>query len=107
MSFPCKKKILARLRYKTIYGLTCLVNGNINGKQLVKLEEGTIEFENYSKQIPVPFKIYADFKCNLRGVESYEDSYTKEYRDHVSCNFAYKVVCIDDRFTKPIVVYRG
>ena len=26
-----------------------LVNGNINGKQLVKLEEGTNEFENYSK----------------------------------------------------------
>ena len=47
---------------------------SINGKQPVKLEEGTIEFENYFKQIPVPFKIYADFECNLRGVESYEGS---------------------------------
>ena len=26
---------------------------------------------------------------------------------HVSCSYAYKVVCIDDRFSKPIVVYRG
>ena len=25
----------------------------------------------------------------------------------VPCSFAYKVVCIDDRFTKPIVVCRG
>ena len=25
----------------------------------------------------------------------------------VPCSFAYKVVCIDDRFTKPIVVFRG
>ena len=33
---------------------------NINGKQSVKLEEGIIEFGNYSKQIPVPFKIYSD-----------------------------------------------
>ena len=33
----------------------------INGKQLVKLEEEIIKFENYFKQIPVPFKIYADF----------------------------------------------
>ena len=33
---------------------------NINGKQSVKLEEGIIEFDNYSKQIPVPFKIYSD-----------------------------------------------
>ena len=33
---------------------------SINGKQSVKLEKGIIEFENYFKQIPVPFKIYAD-----------------------------------------------
>ena len=80
---------------------------SINGKQSVKLEKGIIKFENYFKQIPVPFKIYADFECNLRGVESYEGSYTKKYQDHVPCSFAYKVVCIDDRFTKPIVVFRG
>ena len=50
---------------------------SINGKQSVKLEKGTIQFENYSKQIPVPFTIYADFECNLSSVESYEGSYTK------------------------------
>ena len=52
---------------------------SINGKQSVKLEQGIIEFENYIK-IPVPFKIHADFECNLRGVESYEGSYTKMSR---------------------------
>ena len=31
----------------------------------------------------------------------------KKNQDHVPCSFAYKVVCIDDRFTKPTVVYRG
>ena len=72
---------------------------SINGKQSVKLEKGIIEFENYFKQMQVPFKIYADFECNLRGVESCEGSYTKKYQDHVPCSFAYKVVCIDDRFT--------
>ena len=51
---------------------------SINGKQSVKLEKVTIECENYFKQIPVPFRIYADFECNLMGVESYEGSYTKE-----------------------------
>ena len=54
------------------------------------------------------FKIFADFEFNLRGVESYESSYTREYQDHFPCSFAYKVVCIDERFTKPtVVVYRG
>ena len=80
---------------------------SINGKQSVKLEKGIIKFENYFKQIPVPFKIYADFEFDLKGVESYEGSYTKQYQDHVPCSFAYKVVCIDDRFSKPIVVFRG
>ena len=41
----------------------------INGKQSVKLEKGIIKFENYFKQIPVPFKIYADFECNLKSVK--------------------------------------
>ena len=38
---------------------------SINGKQSVKSEQGIIESENYSKQILAPFKIYADFECNL------------------------------------------
>ena len=53
---------------------------SINGKQSVKLEKGIIEFENYFKQIPLSFKIYADSECNLRGVERYEGSYTKNIR---------------------------
>ena len=80
---------------------------SINGKQSVKIEKGIIEFENYFKQIPVPFKIYADFECNLKSVKSFEGYYKKMYQNHVPCSFAYKVVCIDYRFTKPIVVFRG
>ena len=80
---------------------------SINGKQSVNLEKGIIEFKNYFKQLPVPFKIYADFECNLRDVEIYEGSYTKKYHEHVPCSYAYKVVCIDARFSKSIVVFRG
>ena len=65
---------------------------SINGKQSVKLEKGIIKFENYFKQIPVPFKIYADFESNLRSVESYEGSYAKKYQDRIPCSFAYNVV---------------
>ena len=52
---------------------------SINGKQAVKLEKGAIEFENYCKQIPLPFKVYAGFECDLMGVGSYEGSYSKKY----------------------------
>ena len=44
---------------------------SISGKQPVKVEKGTIEFENYFKQIPVTFKIYADLECNLKIFENY------------------------------------
>ena len=79
---------------------------SINGKQSVKLEEGIIEFENYFKQITVPFKIYADFECNLNNVKCNKGSYTEKNQDDIPCSFAYKIICIDDRFSKPTIIYR-
>ena len=38
---------------------------------------------------------------------SYEGSYSKKYQHHVPCSFAYKLVCVDDEFTKSIVVFKG
>ena len=80
---------------------------SINGKQSVTLEEGIIKFENHFKQIPVPFKIYADFECNLRKVKCNEGGYTEKFQNHIPYSFAYKVVCIDNRLTKPTFIYRG
>ena len=39
---------------------------SISGQQSINLEKGTIEFKNYFKQLPVSFKIYADFECNIK-----------------------------------------
>ena len=79
---------------------------SINSKQSVELEKGIIEFENCFKQIPVSFKIYAGFECNLRSVESYT-VLTQKISNHIPCSFSYKVDCVDDRFTKPVVVCTG
>ena len=32
--------------------------------------------------------------------------YIQKYQEHISCSFAYKIVCIDDRFNKSVVIYR-
>ena len=50
---------------------------SINGTQSVDVEEGIIKFENCSRQLPVPFKIYAYFECNLQDTEIYEGSCKK------------------------------
>ena len=42
---------------------------SINGTQSVDLEEEIIKFENYSRQLPVLFKVYADFDCNLQDIK--------------------------------------
>ena len=34
-------------------------------------------------------------------------TYRNKYQDHIPCSFAYKVVCVDDGFTKSIVVYKS
>ena len=80
---------------------------SVNGQKSINLEKETIQFRNYFKQLPVPFKIYADFECNLKNVECYEGTYTKKYHEHVPCSFAHNVVCIDNKYSKSIVVYRG
>ena len=80
---------------------------SINGVQSVHVEERIVKFKNYSKQLTALFKTYTDFECNLQDTEIYECSCTKKYHDHLSSSYAFKFVCIDNRFSKPIVVYRG
>ena len=87
---------------------TCL---KINGKQSVKLRSGSIKFKNYFKHLTVLFKTYADFESILKGVKNDDKnnnaSSTKNYQSHIPRSFTYKGVCIDDKFSKPVVLYRG
>ena len=53
----------------------------INGKQIVKLRNGSIKLKNYVKQLAVPFKIFAHFEPALKGFQRNDNnnaSYTKK-----------------------------
>ena len=84
----------------------CLV---VNGQQRVKLDCRYVEFKNYSNKMRIPFKIYADFECILKKCNNVVGSCNSLWsvKEHVPCGFGYKVVCIDDRFSKDVVVYRS
>ena len=47
----------------------------------------------------------------MKGVRSSNrknnTSYTEKYQKHIPCSFAYKVVCVDDKFSKPVVLCNG
>ena len=87
----------------------------LNGTQAVKMptkDNSILKFNNYHKQQPVPFVIYADFEALLQKVErgqpDSDKSYTKEFQRHIDCGSAYKVVCCyDDKYSKEICIYRG
>ena len=52
----------------------------INKGQNVKLEKGFIKFKNFNRQIPAPFKIYADFECLLKSVDIGVDNDSFSYK---------------------------
>ena len=55
--------------------------------------------KNYEKQIPIPFKIYADTECLLKRIDIDEGKYTKLYQKHIPNSLGAKLVCIDNKST--------
>ena len=39
-------------------------------------------------------------------IDNAHSSYTDKYQGHNSCSFAYKIGCIDNRFSKPVLLYQ-
>ena len=88
---------------------TCI---KINGLQAIDMPEpgSKITFTNYRKHLPAPFVIYADFEAITGKVDEKapQKSRTEQYQKHTACGYGYKVVCCyDDKFSKPIKIYRG
>lgn len=52
---------------------------------------GDVKFTEYHKHLKAPFVIYADP----------DESCSNKYQEYVACTFGYKIVCVDDRFSKP------
>ena len=59
----------------------------------------------------MPFKIYADSESVLKRVRCRDRknnaSYTGKYQAHIPCSFAYKVVCVKEKVSKPVALYRA
>ena len=77
----------------------------INGVQAINIPkqgENILKFNNFHKQLPVPFVIYADFVAinkKAQGCKQSEEmdkdkdrrSYTEAYQTHEDCGYGYKV----------------
>ena len=94
----------------------------INGAQAINMPkqgENILKFNNFHKQLPVPFEKYTDFEAitkKVQGCKQSEEmkkdkdtrSYTEAYQTHEDCGYGYKVVCCyDDKYSKYTSIYRG
>ena len=87
----------------------------VNGTQAVKMPDknnNILKYNNFHKQQPVPFVIYADFEAITEKISGCQPnnnrSYTEAYQKHTLCGYGYKVVCCyDDKYSKPTKTYRG
>lgn len=87
----------------------------VNGTQAIKMptkDNNILKFENFHKELEAPFAIYADIEAiteKVHGCQPNNDkSYTEAYQKHADCGYGYKVVCCyDDKYTKPVSIYRG
>ena len=49
------------------------------------------------------FEIFLVPKDN--GKQSPNECHTNKYQIHVACSYGYKLVCVDDKFSKPFKSY--
>ena len=79
----------------------------INGKRRFSMyKEGKYgKSRNYERKIKSPFMIYADFEFILvpedNGKQNPQESYANKFRKHNAYSYGYKLVCVDDKFSKP------
>ena len=79
-----------------------------NGKQrIIMTKNGEyVKFKNYERKIKSPFIIYVNFESILAPEDNRkqnpEESYTNEYQKHIACSYGYILVCVHDKFSKPL-----
>ena len=85
----------------------------INGKQTIKMpKKGKyVKLKDFKRKIKSLFMIYADFESILvpedNGKQNPNESYTNKYEKHVDHSYGYKLVFVDDKFSKPFQSYLG
>ena len=85
-----------------------------NGPQRIELpseSDNILRFNDFSKTQKLPFVIFCDLETLNKKISTCSPksdvSNTTPMTSMEVCGFGYKVVCIDDQYTKPTVVYRG
>ena len=68
-----------------------------------------VKFRNFERNIKSPFMIYVDFESIVvpqdNGKQNSNGSYTNKYQKHIAFSYGYKLLCVNDKFSKPFKSY--
>ena len=68
-----------------------------------------IQFKNFRRKIESPFMIYANFESIIVSEDNVKqnsnESFTNKYHKNVACSYGYRLVCVDDKFSKLFKLY--
>ena len=67
--------------------------------------------KNYERKIKSLFIIYADVESVLapdnNGKQKAEEFYANKYQKHIAFSYGFKLVCVNDKSSKPFKTYLG
>lgn len=110
--FQTKEQLWQHTRFDCNHVYTKLPNTDPVKDASGKTIAGNIlKFENYNKQLKVPFVVYADFESILKPIDTVEPNPQKKFTiktcEHEPHSFAYYIKCsYDDKLSK-FQTYRG
>ena len=68
-----------------------------------------VKFKNFGRKLKPPIMIYVDFASipvpEDKGKQNPNESYTNKYQKHVAYSYGYKLVWVDDKFSKAFKSY--
>ena len=99
--------------FRTVEKLKCHIKDcfQINGKKTIKMPKKTEYMKLKNSRRETPFMIYRDFESILvpgdKGKQNPNESYNSTYQKHVACRYGYKLVWVDEKFSKSFKSYLG
>ncbi|VEN55338.1 unnamed protein product [Callosobruchus maculatus] len=112
--FPSESLRDCHLQQNCKFVAVKLPRGELRQDRLGNLvPDNVLKFENYHKQLKVPFCVYADFECILSPIppdstdSSNRESYTIKKYKHSPSSFAYYIKFTHNEAASKLQIYRG
>ena len=105
--YICKKCFTHFTRYELLQKQISYCSSNETVSVRMPPRNAMLCFNNYHKQLPIPFVVYADFECFTKPMNTCspnpKESYNYNYQKHEPSGFCFYIKGVVDKKFKPII----